>query len=140
MFSINLVNAALSSKGDIHLFWDILDERLKLIKELGMIRYNQLKDTPSDVAPILWQHGAIARLNKGETIGHLLRDGYATVSLGYIGVYETVKYLTGQSHTSKEGERLALQIVKHLRETADKWKEETGLGFALYGTPKILGA
>ena len=135
VFSLNLVNVALTSKGDKELFWNILDERLALIKEAGLLRYNQLKDTPSDVAPILWQHGAIARLKKGETIGQLLRGGYATVSLGYIGVYETVRYMLGKSHTTDEGREFALEIVKHLRAATDKWKEETKLGFALYGTP-----
>lgn len=133
--SINLPDAALSSKGDIDLFWNILDERTDLIKEMGLLRYNQLKDTPSDVAPILWQYGAIARLEKGETIGRLLKDGYATYSLGYIGIYETVKVLTGKTHTTKEGAKLALDIVKFLRNKVDKWKAETGIGFALYGTP-----
>ena len=135
VFSLNLVNVALTSNRDRDLFWNILDERLALIKEAGLLRYNQIKNTPSDVAPILWQHGAIARLKKGETIEHLLRGGYATVSLGYIGIYETVKYMMGLSHTSEEGREFALEIVNYLRETVDGWKEETKLGFALYGTP-----
>lgn len=119
----------------MELFWKILDERLKLIKECGLLRFNQLKNTKSDVAPILWQHGAIARLNKGETIEPLLKDGYSTLSLGYIGIYEMTKYMLGVSHTTPEGREFALSVVEHLRKTVDKWKRETGLGFALYGTP-----
>lgn len=106
-----------------------------MVKEAGLIRYNFMKDVKSDVAPILWQDGAIARLDKGEKIGKLLKGGYATYSLGYIGIYETVKALTGESHTSKKGSELAYQIVKYLRERVDRWKEETDIGFALYGTP-----
>lgn len=135
VFSINLVNAALTSKKDMDLFWNILDERLDLVKELGLLRYNQLKNVPSDVAPILWQDGAISRLKKGEPIGKLLENGYATVSLGYIGVFETTKYMLGVSHTTEKGQEFALKLVQHLRNKVDEWKEETGLGFALYGTP-----
>nr|WP_300001784.1 anaerobic ribonucleoside-triphosphate reductase [Tissierella sp.] len=133
--SVNLPDVALSAKGDINLFWNILNERVALVKEMGLLRFNQLKDTPSDVAPILWQHGAIARLKKGEKIGKLFQDGYSTYSLGYVGIYETVKILTGDTHTSEEGSKLALDIVTLLREKTDQWKEETGIGFALYGTP-----
>lgn len=117
------------------LFWNILKTRLELVKECGLIRYNFMKNTPSDVAPILWQHGAIARLKKGETIEPLLKGGYSTFSLGYIGIYETVKYMLGVSHTTKEGSKFAMEIVEYLKNTVDKWKEETGIGFALYGSP-----
>lgn len=102
---------------------------------MGLLRYNQLKNVPSDVAPILWQDGAIARLKKGETIGHLLKGGYSTYSLGYVGIYETIKVLTGDTHTTDEGSKLAFDIVSFLRDKVDEWKEETGIGFALYGTP-----
>lgn len=135
VFSLNLVNVALTSNRDMDLFWNVLDERLALIKEAGLLRFNQIKNTTSDVAPILWQHGAIARLKKGEKIEPLLKNGYSTVSLGYIGIYETVKYMLGVSHTTEEGREFALQIVKYLRKTVDGWKAETTLGFALYGTP-----
>lgn len=133
--SVNLPDVALSAKGNIELFWNILNERVALVKEMGLLRYNQLKDTPSDVAPILWQHGAIARLEKGQKIGKLFENGYSTYSLGYIGIYETVKVLIGKTHTTDEGAKLALDIVTFLREKVDGWKKETGIGFALYGTP-----
>ena len=100
-----------------------------------MLRYNKLKDITSDVSPIHWQHGAIARLPKHAPIYPLLQDGYATITLGYIGVYECVMALIGKSHTTPEGEELAVKIMKHLKETVLRWKKETGLGFALYGTP-----
>ena len=133
--SINLPDVALSANGDKELFWKILNERLSLVKEMGLLRYKQLKNTKSDVAPILWQYGGIARLEKGERIGKLLKGGYSTYSLGYIGIYETVKILIGDTHTSKEGSELSYDIVQFLREKVDSWKEETGIGFALYGTP-----
>lgn len=133
--SVNLPDVALSAKGNLELFWNILNERVALVKEMGLLRYNQLKDTPSDVAPILWQHGAIARLDKGQKIGKLFEGGYSTYSLGYVGIYETVKVLIGESHTSDDGAKLALEIVRFLREKVDGWKKETGIGFALYGTP-----
>lgn len=135
--SINLVQAALASEGDISLFWDILDERLELCKEALMVRYNLLKGTTSDISPIHWQHGAISRLSKGEKIDRLLENGYATITLGYIGLYEVTKYLTRKSHT--ENKEFSLNVLKKLKRAVDSWKEETGLGFALYGTPKMLG-
>ena len=133
--SINLPQIALTSKGDEDLFWDILNERLELVKEMSLVRYNLLKDVTSDVSPIHWQYGAIARMEKGEKIDKYLKGGYATVTLGYIGIYETVKYMLGVSHTTKEGEKLALEIMKLLRQKTEEWTEETGLKFALYGTP-----
>lgn len=133
--SINLADVGLSAEGDLDKFWDILNERLQLCFESLMLRYEKLKDVTSDVSPIHWQHGAIARLDKHEPIYPLLQDGYATISLGYIGIYECVKALIGQSHTTPEGEELALKIMKHLKATVTSWKQETGLGFALYGTP-----
>lgn len=133
--SINLADAGLSAEGDIDEFWNILEDRLELCKESLILRYEKLKDVTSDVSPIHWQHGAIARLAKHEPILPLLQDGYATISLGYIGVYECVKSLLGVSHTTPEGEELALKIMNTLKEHVLKWKEETGLGFALYGTP-----
>lgn len=133
--SINLADAGLSAQGNIEDFWKILDERLDLCYRSLMLRYNKLKDITSDVSPIHWQHGAIARLPKHAPIYPLLQDGYATITLGYIGVYECVMALIGKSHTTPEGEELAVKIMKHLKETVLRWKKETGLGFALYGTP-----
>ena len=133
--SINLADAGLSAEGNLDKFWDILNERLQLCFESLMLRYEKLKDVTSDVSPIHWQHGAIARLGKHEPIYPLLQDGYSTISLGYIGIYECVKALIGKSHTTPEGEELAIKIMKHLKATVLSWKEETGLGFALYGTP-----
>ena len=133
--SINLADAGLSAKGDLAAFWNILDERLELCYESLMLRYEKLKDVTSDVSPIHWQHGAIARLGKHEPIFPLLQEGYATITLGYIGVYECVMALIGKSHTTPEGEELALKIMKHLKEKVLEWKAKTGLGFALYGTP-----
>lgn len=133
--SLNLADVGLSAKGDLNEFWNILDDRLELCKESLMLRYEKLKNVTSDVSPIHWQHGAIARLPKHEFIYNLLQNGYATISLGYIGLYECVKSLLGVSHTTKEGEELALKIMKKIKATVLKWKAETGLGFALYGTP-----
>jgi ribonucleoside-triphosphate reductase len=133
--SINLADCGLSADGDIDKFWEIFDSRLELCKESLIIRYNLLKDVTSDVSPIHYQYGAIARLPKGAPIRELLQDGYATITLGYIGVYECVMALIGQSNTTPEGEKLALQIVQHMKDKTLEWKKETGLGFALYGTP-----
>ena len=133
--TLNLPNIALSSEKDIDLFWNIFDDRMELIKEMALVRYNLLKDVKSDVSPIHWQHGAIARLGQGEPIGKFLKDGYSTVSIGYIGIYETVKYMLGKPHTTPEGEKFANEIMERLNYFKDKWKEETGLGFAVYGTP-----
>lgn len=133
--SLNLADVGLSANKDIDEFWRILDDRLDLCKESLMLRYEKLKNVTSDVSPIHWQFGAIARLGKHEPVYPLLQDGYSTISLGYIGLYECVKALIGDSHTSEHGERLALDIMHHLKKAILRWKSETGLGFALYGTP-----
>lgn len=133
--SLNLVQVALTANKDIDKFWEILDERLALCKEALLVRINLLKGTKSDVSPIHWQHGGIARLEKGETIDKLLENGYATISLGYVGVHEMTQAMLGVSHTTKEGEEFALKVMNHLNNTCKKWKEETGYGFGLYGTP-----
>lgn len=133
--SLNLVDVGLSANGDLDLFWDILDERLNLCYEALMLRINKLKGTTTETAPILWEHGAFARLPKGSKIDSLLENGYATVSLGYHGLYECVYSLIEESHTSEAGQELALEIMKKLKDTCDKWKKETGYGFGLYGTP-----
>lgn len=133
VISINLPQIAILAKGDKDKFWAILDQRLELCKEALLCRYELLKGTVSDVAPILWRYGGLARLESGETIDKLLENGYASISLGYIGVYEAVKLITGSTHTKEQ--EFAVQIVKRLREACDTWKKETGLGFGLYGTP-----
>lgn len=133
--SLNLPQIAILADGDFDAFWEILDERLELSYEALMVRHNLLKGTLSDVSPIHWQHGGIARLKKGETIDELLMNGYSTLSLGYVGIYEMVQAMLGVSNTTPEGEKFALDVMKHLKETCDKWKAETGLGFGLYGTP-----
>ena len=133
--SINLADCGLSAQGNLDDFWKIFDERLELCFESLMLRYEKLKNVTSDVSPIHWQYGAIARLPKHAPIYPLLQDGYATITLGYIGVYECVKALIGKSHTTPEGEKLALEIVKYMKSKVIEWKKRTGLGFALYGTP-----
>ena len=133
--SINLPQVAIISEGNEEKFWKLLDERLELCKEALMCRHFALLGTISDVSPIHWQYGAIARLQKGEKIDKLLYGGYSTMSLGYIGIYEMTKLMKGVSHTTLEGREFALKVMKHLRETTDKWKKETNIGFALYGTP-----
>ena len=133
--SLNLVSVALTANKDMDKFWEILDARLELCKEALMVRHNLLLGTKSDISPIHWQHGGIARLKKGEKIDSLLKDGYSTLSLGYVGVYEMTQAMLGASHTTKEGEEFALKVMHHLNNTCQKWKQETGLGFGLYGTP-----
>ena len=133
--SINLADCGMSAQGNIDDFWNIFDERLELCFESLMLRYEKLKNVTSDASPIHWQHGAIARLPKHAPIYPLLQDGYSTITLGYIGVYECVKSLLGVSHTTPEGEKLALEIVKYMKKKVVDWKKRTGLGFALYGTP-----
>ena len=133
--SLNLPQIGIIAKGDEETFWNLLEERLNLCYEALMCRHKSLEGTVSDVSPIHWQYGAIARLKKGETIDALLQDGYSTISLGYIGLYETTRLMKGVSHTTPEGEEFALRVMNHMRETVDRWKEETGLGFGLYGTP-----
>lgn len=133
--TINLVDVACSSKRDMDTFWKILDERLDLCFEALMYRHNRLKGTPSDVAPILWQNGALARLKKGETIDKLLYDNYSTISLGYAGIAEMVYYMLGVSHTSPEGEKFGLKVMQYLNDWCNKKREETNISFSLYGTP-----
>ena len=133
--SLNLPQIGIIAKGDEDKFWKLLDERLELCYEALMVRHNALKDIRSDVSPIHWQNGAIARLKKGETIDKLLEGGYSTLSLGYIGLYECTKAMKGVSHTTPEGEEFAMRVMKRLRKACDDWKAKTGLGFALYGTP-----
>lgn len=133
--SINLPDCALSAHGDMDEFWRIFDERLELCKKSLLLRYDNLKDVKSDASPIHFQYGALARLPKGAPIAPLLKGGYATISLGYIGVAECVRALIGESNTSEKGEELALKIVQHMKDKVLEWKKETGLGFALYGTP-----
>ena len=135
VISLNLVQVALTADKDMNKFWEVLEERLQLCKEALLVRHNLLLGTTSDVSPIHWQHGGIARLKKGEKIDKLLKDGYSTLSLGYVGVYEMTQAMLGVSHTTKEGEEFALKVMNHLNNTCQKWKAETGLGFGLYGTP-----
>ena len=133
--TINLVDVACSSKRDMNKFWKIFDERLDLCYRALMCRHERLKGTPSDVAPILWQHGALARLKKGETIDKLLYGGYSTISLGYAGLYECVKYMTGKSHTDPSATPFAIEVMQHLNDACAKWKEKENIDFSLYGTP-----
>ena len=133
--TINLPDVALSSGGDYEKFWKIFDERLELCHRALLCRHERLKGTPSDVAPILWQYGALARLEKGEVIDKLLFNGYSTISLGYAGLYECVKYMTGKSHTDEEAKPFALQVMQHMNDACAKWKKESNIDFSLYGTP-----
>ncbi len=133
--SLNLPQIGILSKGDEEAFWKLLDERLELCFEALMCRHRSLEGVISDTSPVHWQYGAIARLEKGETIDKYLHDGYSTISLGYIGLYECTKAVKGVSHTDDEGKDFALKVMRYLRSTCDKWKNETGLGFGLYGTP-----
>ncbi len=133
--TINLVDVALSSGGNLEKFWKIFDERLELCHRALMCRHNRLKGTLSDAAPILWQYGACARLKKGETIDKLLYGGYSTISLGYAGLYECVKYMTGKSHTDPSATPFALEIMQYMNTACKKWKEEHNIDFSLYGTP-----
>ena len=133
--TLNLVDVACSSQGDIEKFWKIMDERLELCYEALMCRHNRLKGTPSDVAPILWQYGALARLKKGETIDKLLYNGYSTISLGYAGLCECTRYMTGLSHTNPEATPFAIEVMQRLNAACAKWKEETNIDFSIYGTP-----
>ncbi len=133
--TINLVDVALSSGGDFDKFWEIFDERLELCHRALMCRHNRLKGTLSDAAPILWQHGALARLKKGEPIDKLLYGGYSTISLGYAGLYECVKYMTGKSHTDPEATPFALKVMDRMNAACRGWKAEHNIDFSLYGTP-----
>ena len=134
--TINLPDVALSSKKDMKTFWKIFDERLELCHKALQIRHKRLSNVTSDVAPILWQDGALARLAPGESIHELLHHGYSTISLGYAGLYECVKYMTGHSHTDKgDGEKFGLEVMQHLNDMAKKWKEEEDIDYSVYGTP-----
>ncbi len=133
--TLNLVDAACSSEKNEERFWEILDERLDLCKEALMYRHKRLLGTPSDVAPILWQNGALARLKKGEVIDPLLYGGYSTISLGYAGLYECTKYMTGESHTDENGKEFALRVMRHMDGKCKEWAKETNIDFSLYGTP-----
>ena len=134
--TINLPDVALSSKGDMDEFWKIFDERLDLCHRALQIRHKRLSNATSDVAPILWQHGALARLEKGESIHELLHHGYSTISLGYAGLYECVKYMTGHSHTDNgEGKEFGLKVMQHLNDATAKWKSEEDIDYSVYGTP-----
>ncbi|MGN0457753.1 MAG: anaerobic ribonucleoside-triphosphate reductase [Eubacterium sp.] len=134
--TLNLVDIACTSGGDENKFWKIFDERLDLCYRALLCRHNRLKGTMSDAAPILWQHGALARLKKGETIDRLLYDGYSTISLGYAGLYECTKYMTGKSHTDENGgKEFALKVMRYMNDACAKWKAETNIDFSIYGTP-----
>ncbi len=133
--SINLPQIGIIAAGDMDKFWKLFDERLQLCYEALMCRHNALKKVTSDVSPIHWQYGAIARLNKGEKIEKFLYGGYSSISLGYIGLYEVTKLMTGESQTTPKGEAFARQVMLHMRKAVDRWKAETNIGFALYGTP-----
>ena len=133
--SINLPQIGILAKGNEEVFWKLMDERLQLCFEALMCRHNALKGTLSDVSPIHWRYGAIARLDKGEKIDPLLYGGYSTMSLGYIGLYEVTKLMKGVSHTDPVGEEFALRVMNHMKEATDRWRDETNIGFSLYGTP-----
>lgn len=133
--SLNLPQIGILAAGDEAKFWSLLDHRLGICYDALMVRYEALKGTKSDVSPIHWQHGVIARLEKGETIDKLMENGYATISLGYIGLYELTKLMTGVSHTNPKGTEFSVKVLKRLKEATEKWKAQTGLGFGLYGTP-----
>lgn len=133
--TLNLVDIACASGGDMDQFWKIFDERLELCYKALMCRHNRLKGTPSDVAPILWQHGALARLAPGEKIDKLLYNGYSTISLGYAGLCECTRYMTGKSHTDAEATPFALQVMQYLNDACTRWKQETNIDFSVYGTP-----
>ena len=133
--SINLPQIAILANGDYEKFYQLLEERLALCFEALMCRHHALEGTLSDVSPLHWQYGAIARLKKGETIDKLLHGGYSTISLGYIGIYEMTKVMTGESHTTEKGKVFAMKVMNILRDTCERWKKETGIGFGLYGTP-----
>ena len=134
--TINLPDVALSSGGDMDEFWKIFDERLELCHKALQCRHERLSGTVSDAAPILWQHGALARLDKGEKIDKLLHDGYSTLSLGYAGLYECVKYMTGHSHTDNGvGKEFGLSVMQHLNDKCNEWKAEENIDYSVYGSP-----
>jgi hypothetical protein len=133
--SINLPQVGLACGGDIDLFWETFDQRLELCHQALLCKNELLKDATAAVSPIHWQHGGIARLNKHEDLNNLLEGGYSTISLGYIGLYELTQIVMGCSHTTEEGKKFALSVVKHMKEKCNEWNEEKNLGFGLYGTP-----
>lgn len=135
VISLNLPQIAIIANKDMDIFWSLLDERLELCKEALLFRHKLLLGTKSDVSPIHWQYGALGRLKKGEVIDELLKNNYSTLSLGYVGICEMTYAMLGVSHTTKEGEKFALEVMKHMKEKCDKWKKEYNLGFGLYGTP-----
>ena len=134
--SLNLPRVALDAKCDEAKFWELLNDRLEMCYKALIWRHTQLRGTLSDVSPVHWQHGALARLKPGETIDKMLFGGYSTLSLGYIGVYEMTKLIKGESHTTPAGQEFAIKVMKYLRSRCEVWKEKTSIGFALYGTPK----
>lgn len=136
--TINLVDVACSSYGDMDKFWEILDERLELCHRALRLRHERLLGTPSDVAPILWQHGAIARLKEGELIDKLLYNGYSTISLGYAGLCEMCYYMIGETHTSKAGEEFALKVMQRLNDKCNEWKAAENISYSVYGTPTLI--
>lgn len=136
--TINLVDVACSSYGDMDKFWEILDERLELCHRALRLRHERLLGTPSDVAPILWQHGAIARLKEGELIDKLLYNGYSTISLGYAGLCEMCYYMIGETHTSKKGEEFALKVMQKLNDKCNEWKAAENISYSVYGTPTLI--
>lgn len=133
--TLNLIDVALSSEQDLDKFWTLIDERSELCHRALRIRHERLLGTPSDVAPILWQHGALARLKSGEVIDDLLYNGYSTISLGYAGLYECVKYMTNESHTENNGKEFGLMVMQFLNDKCTKWKEEEQIDYSLYGSP-----
>lgn len=133
--TINLVDVALSSGKDVDKFWEIMEDRLELCHRALRCRHERLLGTPSDVAPILWQYGALARLKKGETIDKLLFGGYSTISLGYAGLYETCKYMTGRSHTDPEAKGFALSVMQKLNDKCAEWRAAENIAYSVYGTP-----
>lgn len=133
--TLNLVDVALSSEKDIDKFWELMNERTELCHKALQIRHERLEDTPSDVAPILWQYGALARLKKGEPINKLLHNGYSTISLGYAGLYECVKFMTDESHTETHGKNFGLKVMQFLNDQCEKWKQEECIDYSIYGSP-----
>lgn len=134
--TINLLDVAMTTKGDMSLFWSVMDDRLNLVYKGLMAKHNNLKGTKAKVAPILWQHGALARLQPEETIDKLLFDDYSSMSLGYSGLHETVMYMTGLNHTSGEGMEFGKKIMKYMNDKCKEWKTETRIGFSVYGSPQ----
>ena len=135
VITINLPDVALSSGGDVDKFWELMEERTELIHKGLRIRVDRIANATSDVAPILWQYGALARLPKGASLKPLTENNYSTISLGYAGVYEMTKYMTGESHTGEKGKEFALQVMQFLNDKCAQWRGEEGLGYSLYGSP-----